>query len=310
MSGPQARTGTQDDDADIVVVDENLAPEGDEGGDDTPKKDDPYAYAIEGLTEDDIGGASSIDVAWARRNGWVPRDEWRGDELDWVTAKEFADRGRGVNAVLKRSNEQLLRKVEDQDREFKEFMAGANSRMKRELDERLAAATARMNAAESEEDLKGFKAASNEVTAIKRELAALEQPPRRQERPEDQAAAQEWERANPWYRKDAAKTRVFVAVCAEIRATRSDLVGDTRAFLEEADRLCLRDYASLFGDNMQRPRTTNGRAGTAPTPARKTNGRTFDDLPKPAQEIAIRWTRQGRLKKKEDYLEYYDWDAR
>ena len=45
----------------------------------------------------------------AAEQGWVPKDQWQGDEDSWRPAKEFLDRG------------ELFKKIEDQNRTIKEF---------------------------------------------------------------------------------------------------------------------------------------------------------------------------------------------
>lgn len=45
----------------------------------------------------------------AAEQGWVPKEEWSGDEDDWRPAKEFLDRG------------ELFKKIDEQNRTLKDF---------------------------------------------------------------------------------------------------------------------------------------------------------------------------------------------
>src|ERR1035437_4183631 len=57
--------------------------------------------------QEDNTDTGSIEVE-ARDMGWVPKDEFRGDESKWVSAEQFVDHGRHVMPILRKNNERLL----------------------------------------------------------------------------------------------------------------------------------------------------------------------------------------------------------
>lgn len=47
----------------------------------------------------------------AKALGWSPKENWRGNEADWVDAETFVERGRQVMPLLKKNNERLTGKL-------------------------------------------------------------------------------------------------------------------------------------------------------------------------------------------------------
>lgn len=50
-------------------------------------------------------------VAEARQLGWVPQEEFRGDQSRWVDADSFVKRGHEVMPILKANNARLMGEV-------------------------------------------------------------------------------------------------------------------------------------------------------------------------------------------------------
>jgi len=50
-------------------------------------------------------------LAEAKRQGWVPEEEFNGPEGKWVDAETFVKKGKEINALLRKDNEFLKREV-------------------------------------------------------------------------------------------------------------------------------------------------------------------------------------------------------
>ena len=48
----------------------------------------------------------------ARMFGWVPREEFRGSDDDWVDAETFVRRGKEIMPILRKNNEKLLKELD------------------------------------------------------------------------------------------------------------------------------------------------------------------------------------------------------
>jgi len=54
----------------------------------------------------------------ARVFGWVPKEEFRGSDTDWVDAEVFVKRGKEINPILRKNNELLLKKLDEKGKEI------------------------------------------------------------------------------------------------------------------------------------------------------------------------------------------------
>src|SRR5260370_13868990 len=66
----------------------------------------------EDSTELDIAPSNDYESE-ASRQGWVPRDKYRGDAAKWVDAKTFVERGERFASHLQREVASLKQKLED-----------------------------------------------------------------------------------------------------------------------------------------------------------------------------------------------------
>lgn len=54
----------------------------------------------------------------ARVFGWVPKEDFRGSEDDWVDADTFVKRGKEINPILRKNNELLMKRLDEKAREI------------------------------------------------------------------------------------------------------------------------------------------------------------------------------------------------
>ena len=59
----------------------------------------------------------------ARLFGWVPKEEFRGSEDDWVDAEVFVKRGKEINPILRKNNELLMKKLDEKAKEIDSIKA-------------------------------------------------------------------------------------------------------------------------------------------------------------------------------------------
>ena len=67
----------------------------------------------------------------AKRQGWVPQEDYTGPEDKWVDAETFVKKGKEINALLRKDNEFLKREVAEMKStmaEFKKFHAETEKR--------------------------------------------------------------------------------------------------------------------------------------------------------------------------------------
>ena len=81
----------------------------------------------------------------ARAQGWVPQEEFRGRENDWVDAETFVKRGREILPIVRKNNEKLLKELKEARaiaeearstaKEFQKFQKEQYERKAKDLEE-------------------------------------------------------------------------------------------------------------------------------------------------------------------------------
>jgi len=131
----------------------------------------------------------------ALAQGWVPKDEFNGDEHKWVDAGEFLRRG------------ELFKKIEDQGRKLKDVTKALEDMKKhhasvREVEYKRALETlrAQKKAALEEGDADAVIAADERIDLVKEEQRQLEVQVQNEPAPqEEHPMFVDWKSKNPWY---------------------------------------------------------------------------------------------------------------
>ena len=132
----------------------------------------------------------------AMESGWVPKDEYSGDEHKWVDAGEFLRRG------------ELFKKIEDQSKQLKDVRLALNEMKKlqgqvREVEYKRALDTlrAQKKTALEEGDADAVIAADERIDLVKEQVKQLQAEPQGQQ---EQSGAEHpefvaWTEQNSWY---------------------------------------------------------------------------------------------------------------
>ena len=79
---------------------------------------------VEQVEETQVSTAPEVDedtLKEAKRQGWVPQEDYTGPEDKWVDAETFVKKGREINAILRKDNEFLKREVSEMKETMQEF---------------------------------------------------------------------------------------------------------------------------------------------------------------------------------------------
>ena len=246
----------------------------------------------------------------ARRLGWVPKEDFKGDPERWRPADEFLSRGETLLPILRRDNEKLhdkLSKFErmlaEKDEATKELLdytrkseERSYARAKAEIEERIAQAAANADPAT--------------VRAEMAKLDALEKPaPKREEAKTEQTGVdpeiQDWLKTNNWYVTDRALNGYATDIWGQLERDAPGMSTSER--LAETKKRTMDKFPEKFGINPKR----EGAAAVA-TPSGETRerkkGKTYDDLPEDAKRACDRFVKMIPGYKREDYVKNYDWD--
>lgn len=226
----------------------------------------------------------------ARRLGWRPKEEFRGDETRWIDADTFVKRGEEVLPIIQANNKALEKEVANLKKTLKEFSAHHSQVEQRAYKAALRDLEARQAAAVEANDL-------GEVREITREIADLgrEAAPTNREDP----ALTDWKDENPWFGKDPIMRAAAVAIVDGLIA---DGVTNLDRQLSAVDKRIREEFPHKFTN----PRRSQAAAVEGSSTPRRTPGKTLADLPPEARAAAIKWDKQGILPIAQ-YLKEYQW---
>jgi hypothetical protein len=237
--------------------------------------------------------------AKARRQGWRPKDEYRGPEDKWVDAEAF----------LKRSDEELpimRERLRRQDRELADLkstvtkFAEHHAKVEKIAYERALAETKqKRREALAIGDADGFEAAEERLAELKEVKPAATQ----KEAAADIAPeVQTWVKANPWFQSEPRLAKYAETVCAELQT--EDPTRDLSEILKEVTKEVKTRFPEKFANAKRaEPPAVEGTSSVAAGKGSKT----YQALPPEAKKACDDFIRKGLIKSKDEYLKYYDW---
>lgn len=257
----------------------------------------------------DKGGETAEDRA--RRMGWVPKEEFKGNPSRWSDAETWISRTenempvlRGTLSRLERQNRDLTTRLDETSRtvgEIRDFYSRseerAYTRAKSELEEKFREKVGQADTAGAD--------------AIRRQIEDLPKPPpkpeaKKPDAPQIDPAVPAWVNApeQAWYRADANMQAEAQAMHSAILTTQPHLtMGENLA--EVRRRMELLHPDRFKNERREQPAAVSEPRGGGP---RRTNGRTFDDLPADAKQAYERFAKVMKGFTKEQYLANYQWD--
>lgn len=238
----------------------------------------------------------------AREDGWVPKEEWKGDTSRWVDAKTFVERGQTflpiVQAKFRKSLDTIdvLKKEVDElksgNKEFREFHEKVLAREQKEREKLITELEAQRQKAITDGDGEAFSRADKKL-----QEARSEPPKKPGVSPETQA----WLTENAWYTTDPVMKAVADGLSDLVAAENPGLKG--KPFLDKLGEKVREQMPHKFQNARRETSTTedHGRKSASK------KARTYDDLPADARKACDRFTKTIPGFTKEAYLSQYDW---
>lgn len=243
----------------------------------------------------------------ARKIGWVPADEFRGDASRHVDAETFYKRGQEVMPILKAQNKRLERELADIKKQLTRASDFFSKSEQRGYERAMAEINAKREAAFESGDKAAFTAADKEADDLRKEMSAATKPGVSDDEDIAGQRAEEfadWSIENSWYQDNAAM-RTYMDAQAELLAKKKG------GFLDKADLDSLsakvRDKFAYEADEKAAPRQKKPMVDSGGQRQAVRGGKTFNDLPQEAKAAADKWIKQGLIKSREDYVKAYQW---
>lgn len=253
------------------MADEELAP--DEGL-------EPGAL-LEGQEPDPNTQADDPVANLARDLGWRPKEEFKGNPDDWKPADEFIRTGRDVQRTTARE----LREVKSQ---LSNIARVTDTIFEDRWKEREAEIlSARREAIEA-----GDVNRVEELDTARDRLRSSATPGQR-----DTPEVAEFKSRNAWFERDPVARNLAIHVCG-LNANLAP--GEQLKIAEEEVKRRFPEHFPAPVKPQAQVNEPNGRG-----PGRKSNGKTFADLPKAAQDIAIKFENERGVPRAEYAAKYF-----
>lgn len=257
----------------------------------------------------------------ARIFGWVPKEEFRGSEDDWVDAEVFVKRGKEINPILRKNNELLMKKLDEKAKEidsikasveeFKKFQKESFERKTAEYDVQIAQLKSQKREAIAEgngdlvvdidDQLDSLKEAQREAKEAAKAKPEPEQPA--QVSIPDDPELQSWLNKNNWFGNDIEMTELANTLGSSVRKQFPHLA--SRAFLEKLDDKIREYMPSKFLGNKAKGSAVDSSGSVRGTGS--SGKKSYDNLPDDAKQACDRFIKQGWIKSKQEYIDSYDW---
>ena len=270
-------------------------------------------HAAEAAQETIVDAQPNEMETKARRLGWVPKDDFRGDPDRWRPADEFLERGERILPLVLKDNDRLhgrlseletmLKETRESSKELLAFTSKAEerayTRAKAEIEAKIEAA-----------------AATADPNAVRQGMRELDQLNADHVKPEPKKEAdkpavnidpviQDWIKKEEWFTKSPALNTYATEVFGEIEREKPGL---TRSeMLAETKRRTMDKFPEKFGIN---PKRDEAAAVASPSGAvaRKSKGKSYDDLPAEAKKACDKFVRTIPGYTRDKYVKDYDWD--
>lgn len=244
----------------------------------------------------------------AMEGGWRPKEEWEGDEEDWVSAKEFNQRGEYIDRIKSQTSqikglEKKLSKVEKVINDLAEH----NQRL------------AEREFKDNKKALRDMKKEAMEIGDYDKvieidekidELQDLQKEQQRQEAAERQAtqtgdmnpAVIDWLEANSWYESDPVLRGAFDAMAEQKVARDPSLRESPRELLKMVEQEVKKEFPHKFGGT--RPRSTVTETGSNRSGSSSSRTKyTARDLNEVQKQIGQRFVDSGAMESLNQYAE-------
>ncbi len=234
----------------------------------------------------------------ARIQGWVPKEEFRGDPVKWIDAKSFNERGETIIPIMRERNERLEKDVREMKESFKEF-----SEFHRQTEDRA------YKKALKEIEQKKLTAVSNADT-VEYEKAELERvelekskPIPKVEKPVELPEMQEFRKVNTWYESDPELTGEADALGVAYAKQNIPYPKILEKVQTTMKILHPEKFANVKRDDQSKVESVSSETGLP----KKSNNHSYENLPADAKKQCDKWIKNGLLTK-EQYIQDYQWE--
>jgi len=233
----------------------------------------------------------------ARKFGWRPKDEWKGDEDDWASSKRFLQ----TRDIIE-SNKHLRSDIDRMNHDFDSRIQNLQKFHQQNLDSQVDALKDKRDSAAEDADMVTYRAANKQLDDLQKQPE-----PQRVDNDQQQLmnnivnhpVTQSFVQENPWIREDGAKGTYGKKIFADWVGQNTN---NPNATLEEGLKLVKESVNREFPQSNPNRKTNQsmGDKGSGPRKTTSKNRLSLDDLSRVETSI---WHAMGKTwKTEEDFL--------
>lgn len=264
-------------------------------------------------------GAENADTeSRAKRMGWTPKEKFKGDPDRWISAEDFVARGENELPILRERNRTLDRRLENTERElsglkttmgeqtavlteFRDFARKGEERAFTRAKAELEAQHRRQVAAA---DVDGADATRRELVELETTKPAAKPADPLKDKtttPQVHPEVLEFVEREPWFNADDEMRALAIAKHGKLFAQNPRM--SMTENLAEVKREVMRRFPEKFENPARRQAAAVSEPST--TGPRKSNGKTYADLPAEAKAACDKFVRTIPNYKREEYVKTY-----
>jgi len=253
-----------------------------------------HVYMAEAGEADGGGGESGEEViiadevspeieAEAKRMGWTPKDQFKGDPDKWRGADEFVERGRNMLPIVRATVKKQEREIAELKQSMKEFGEFHTKTEQRAYAQAMADLKQQRADAIAAGDGVAFDKIDGAIDDLKKDIETKAKPAKTDD---SDPVFDDWKTKNKWL--DDPKMEAFGNAAANyLRSTGEKSTGAD--FLE----LVTKEVKAKFPDKFENPRRTSAPSVEGGAPAARSGGKSFADMPAEARAACERMARNG-----------------
>lgn len=234
----------------------------------------------------------------ARAQGWVPKEDFKGDPAKWKDAETFVKHGEDILPVLKERNEHLVKEMQGMKQDFNKFVEYAKKAEERAYQRAIADLEKRELQAVADQDVDAMQALQKERQDLFQNTPKLPEV-----KNEENPLMVAFKERNKWYESDPELTAEADALGAAF-AQRNMAYPALLAKVEETMKAL---HPEKFGNSRREQHPAVEFSNDTGLP-KKRNERTYENLPADAKAACEKFIQRGWVKDKEQYLANYEWE--
>ncbi len=229
--------------------------------------------------------------------GWVPEDKWRGPKEGWTDARTFLQRTPEVIAQMKRTNRDLVEKVQRFEERFNQLDESQQQRERERIEQSLQALESQRDEALEENDVRRYHEVTRKIEEQRQKQSQTEKSkpaePAKTDAPQPDNIPPEladWGARNSWYGSDMLMSSFANAVRDQVRSQNPQ--ASTAEILAAIDREMPQRFPEKFDNpNRRQPAKTETAAGRGAGRGKPAKG--FSDIPASDQDAVRQYIAAG-----------------